>query len=305
MSGAERPRTDPMAALRMAWAIVVAVGVSPFLVVGSARADDDLATCTTRSDRAPSERVIPTGVYADSPDAITIVDGETLCLSARPHERGHAFRVEPADGTQGKPVTIMLRLDPPGMSRALHVRTPPDRWLHSSYAILTADRAVGSPPAENAPVEGPPGPPRPRFVRESVVNVPPGGMDLALPDATAHEFLLDDLWTSVIRGYVAPPAPSLARRTVDTEISVLPGARLFDRCAGSTRYSARAATVRLRKSSRACKCFWAWPSTDGDSGCRGRATGWRPPRVRAPRASTRISSSLARTRDTTSCDGAD
>ena len=67
----------------MARAMAIAVATGSWLVGPSAHADDDVAACTTRSDRSPGEIVTPTSVYMDRPMGVTIVDGETLCLTGK------------------------------------------------------------------------------------------------------------------------------------------------------------------------------------------------------------------------------
>ncbi len=113
---------------RVLAAVTAALGA---LVVASRAdaADPDaaslLAQCVTQTDRRPGD-VIPVRATDADPLRVTIVEGETLCLRGRLFDDGSGsiveLRIGDAASAKDLPL-IMVRLDPPGPMRKLHVRT--------------------------------------------------------------------------------------------------------------------------------------------------------------------------------------
>jgi hypothetical protein len=192
-------------------ALFVLVGLLLAASSADASVPDDISSCQTETERAPQEVVIPTRVFRGGPVGITIVEGETLCLAGQVEEDGHVSKTWLADSAQNEPVLVVVRLDPPGPMRELHVRSSSERWL--SFDVAWVDDAGGARPMTH-------------------LHVPPGGRYFPAPDAVVHELLLDELQfyapalASATQRASSPP-PGLARRAAEGDLVVLAGMRLF------------------------------------------------------------------------------
>jgi hypothetical protein len=204
------------------------------LVARTAHAEDeldDVARCVTVSARPPGEIVVRTSVYARDPPGVTIVDGETLCLSGTIDPDGMVRGLRLAGGDAGPPI-VLVRLDTSGPVRVLRVRTSVPRWFDVgvSDAAYGTEVFVPSPPDAN-----PDGPvTAPEFLPPQNVSAH-RFLDLPLSAETgAHELLLHPFrfgWKDALPLEVHRPpdrswGDSLAHRKLELDFSALAGTRL-------------------------------------------------------------------------------
>jgi hypothetical protein len=166
--------------------------------------------CVTRSDRSPREVTTALTSGPDGPWGVTIVAGETLCLSL--HRRGHPDGSGPVSSflqiAEPGGGVVAISLDPAGPTQSLHVRTSNRRRLDLTYDVIDP----------------------PQGASDSVTSFP-GGFDLALPGAPVRELLLRDYALSM----VPRPEPTIEARAAAGELLLGPGVALFRSLGGLDR----------------------------------------------------------------------
>jgi hypothetical protein len=134
-----------------------------------ARAADDVEGCITHTARPPSEIVVPLTDFGSSPAGVSIVAGETLCLSGTIEEGGF-FEPRLADATRGERVLVRVRMETSAKGTLLETRTASPRWMQVSTAAVSG-------PANLAIPSGMP-------------DVPPGRNDVTHMDSSVRRLLL-------------------------------------------------------------------------------------------------------------------
>ncbi len=119
------------------------VAIAALAVSRSARADDAIASCVTRTTRTTDEILVRLGDAPDSPIGISIVSGETLCLAGAVTHG--VFAPKLADSDDGEPTIVLLRLESTETATTLTVRAASDRELDYDAAIVTGPANLALP----------------------------------------------------------------------------------------------------------------------------------------------------------------
>ena len=123
--------------------VIPSLVASVVLLAADARADDDVASCVTRTSRAPDEVLVPLGDSPGSAVGVSILPGETLCL-AGPLAHG-ALAPRLADPAGGDPPLVMLRLEPSAKGITLTVRSASDHEMACEAAMVTGPANLALP----------------------------------------------------------------------------------------------------------------------------------------------------------------
>jgi hypothetical protein len=202
------------------------------------RADADVASCVTVSQRTPDQIIVRASLYASDPPGITIVEGETLCLAAEVGSDERLRKMHLANVALGEPVLVRLQLDPPGASPRLHVEgaselAPFDFLFGTAVASSGAEQRPDGGSLAAQSEQGP------RFVRVGPVFMG-AWADVDVPGASVHEILITELASRKAAPPRAPvprtlpPFPSrpFGARTSGGELSAFSGVMRFRHLAG-------------------------------------------------------------------------
>jgi hypothetical protein len=148
---------------RAAWiALAIALlSLSP----REARADDELATCTTVTQRTADEIFVSINQDPGQPKGVTLLPGETLCLAGELDEADR-LHARLADSEKDERPVLLLRLQPTGDGATLHALTNLEGFLdlvvwrvQGRARLTTFERHIASrflPPGRpvDAPLQG-------------------------------------------------------------------------------------------------------------------------------------------------------
>lgn len=123
--------------------VASAVAVLAFAAAAEARADDDVASCVTHTERGPEDIFVPLTDAPDSPVGVAIVAGERLCLSG-PVTHG-VLAPKLAEPEHGDAPVVMLRLESSDAATRLTVRSSSGRELVYETAIVSGPANLALP----------------------------------------------------------------------------------------------------------------------------------------------------------------
>jgi hypothetical protein len=123
--------------------VASAVLVLAVSAAAEVRADDEIASCITHTERAPEDIFVPLTDAKDSPVGVSIVAGETLCL-AGPVSHG-VLAPKLADPEHGDAPIVVLRLESSEAATTLSVRSASHRELDYDAAIVTGPAKLALP----------------------------------------------------------------------------------------------------------------------------------------------------------------
>jgi hypothetical protein len=125
------------------------------LLPRGARADDELATCSTVTERTADEILLPLSDDPNDPPGVTIVEGETPCIAGPVDPKGI---LRPHIVDRDEPALALVTVAREGGVPAVHVRTRPGRWLQVRLEaivgpanLLTFDRVIRAPDWQELP----------------------------------------------------------------------------------------------------------------------------------------------------------